>query len=70
LELYMSEKLLDDLLKIDGVLQFFPVSKSTWWAGVKSGKYPKPIRLSPRRVAWRKQDIESLIERLGGDHDC
>jgi len=66
----MSEKLLDDLIKIDGVLQFFPVSKSTWWAGVKSGKYPKPIRLSPRRVAWRKQDIESLIERLGGDHDC
>jgi len=40
----------------------FPVSKSTWWAGVKSGRYPKPIKLSERTTAWRVEDIRRLIE--------
>lgn len=39
-----------------------PVSKSTWWNGVKSGRYPKPIRtLGPHITAWRVEDIRSLI---------
>lgn len=41
-----------------------PVSKSTWWAGVKSGRYPQPIRTLDRRItAWRVEDIRALIER-------
>jgi predicted DNA-binding transcriptional regulator AlpA len=39
-----------------------PVSKSTWWAGVKSGRYPKPVKLGPRITAWRVEDIRALIE--------
>lgn len=40
-----------------------PVSKSTWWAGVKSGRYPKPVRtLGQRITAWRVEDIRSLIQ--------
>lgn len=39
-----------------------PVSKSTWWAGVKSGRYPKPVKLGPRITAWRVSDIMALIE--------
>lgn len=42
-----------------------PISKSTWWAGVKSGKYPQPVKLSPRVTAWRIQDVIALIEQLG-----
>ena len=38
-----------------------PVSKSTWWAGVKSGRFPKPIKLGPRITAWRVEDIRTLI---------
>lgn len=41
-----------------------PVSKSTWWAGVKDGRYPRPVKLSERCTAWRVEDIRSLIERL------
>lgn len=41
-----------------------PVSKSTWWAGVKSGRYPKPVKLGPRITAWRVEDIRELIESL------
>lgn len=38
-----------------------PVSKSTWWVGVKSGRYPKPVKLGPRITAWRVEDIRELI---------
>lgn len=40
-----------------------PVSKSTWWAGVKSGRYPQPVRtLGMRITAWRVEDIRALIK--------
>jgi predicted DNA-binding transcriptional regulator AlpA len=41
-----------------------PVSKSTWWAGVRTGRYPQPVRtLGSRITAWRVEDIRALIER-------
>ncbi|HJV80158.1 AlpA family phage regulatory protein [Noviherbaspirillum sp.] len=40
-----------------------PVSKSTWWSGVKSGRYPKPCKLGPRTTAWRVEAIRALIEQ-------
>lgn len=40
-----------------------PVGKSTWWAGVRSGRYPPPVKLAPRITAWRVEDIRALIER-------
>ncbi len=39
-----------------------PVSKSTWWAGIKTGRYPKPDKLSARISAWRVEDIRTFIE--------
>lgn len=41
----------------------FPVSRSTWWAGVRSGRYPQPVKLGERCTAWRAEDIRELIER-------
>jgi predicted DNA-binding transcriptional regulator AlpA len=43
------------------VLQVYPVSVSTWWAGIKSGRFPQPVRLGPRTVAWKVEDIRRLI---------
>lgn len=40
-----------------------PVGKSTWWAGVRSGRFPKPIKLGLRITAWRVEDIRALIAR-------
>lgn len=40
-----------------------PVSRSTWWAGVRSGRYPQPVKLGPRITAWRVADIRALIEQ-------
>lgn len=42
----------------------FPVSKSTWWAGIRAGRYPKPVKLGDRITAWRVEEIRSLIEQV------
>ena len=42
-----------------------PVSKSSWWDGVKSGRYPKSVKLGPRTTAWRVEDIRRLIDEAG-----
>ena len=40
-----------------------PVSKFTWWAGVKTGRFPQPLKLSPGVTVWRAEDIRVLIEQ-------
>lgn len=50
-------------LRLPAVLAIFPVSKSTWWAGVKDGRYPAGHKLSARVTAWRVEDIRALIEQ-------
>ena len=54
-------------LRIRGVLRLYPVSRSAWWAGVKAGRYPKPVKLSPNTTAWRVEAIRALIESAGED---
>ena len=52
----------DGYVRLPQVLAVFPVSKSSWWAGCKSGRYPIPVKLGPRTTAWRVSDIRALIE--------
>ena len=52
------------LLRLPQVLALIPVSRSAWWAGCKSGRYPKPVKLVPRTTAWRAADIAALLEKL------
>jgi prophage regulatory protein len=42
-----------------------PISRTTFLNGVKSGKYPKPVKLGERTTAWRVEDIRNLINSLG-----
>ena len=42
-----------------------PVGKTTWWQGVKSGIYPAPYKISPGISAWKVEDIEELLNKLG-----
>ena len=52
------------------VLTIIPVGKTCWWEGVKSGRYPKPVKLSSRCTAWRAEDIQALIKGLSNEsHD-
>jgi prophage regulatory protein len=40
-----------------------PVGRTTWWAGVKSGRFPQPLKLGPRITVWRAEEIIKLIEK-------
>jgi len=52
-------------LRLPQVLAVFPVSRSTWWEGVRIGRYPKPVKLAGRRcTAWRLSDIRKMIESI------
>lgn len=53
---------LTDILAPNGPL---PMSRSTWWLGVKTGRYPAAVKLGPRITAWRTEDIAAL--RRGDD---
>jgi predicted DNA-binding transcriptional regulator AlpA len=54
-------------LRLPQVLRLIPVSKTTWWNGVREGSYPKPVRLGARSVGWRAEDIGRLIAALSSD---
>tara|TARA_B100001123_G_C15285758_1_gene1015579 strand:- start:1918 stop:2130 length:213 start_codon:yes stop_codon:yes gene_type:complete len=49
--------------KTQGIPPIIPVSRSTWWAGVASGKFPKPIKLSAGVTVWRVEDIRTFIRQ-------
>jgi predicted DNA-binding transcriptional regulator AlpA len=51
-------------MRLPQVLAVIPVGKSCWWEGVKSGRYPKSVKLSARCTAWKAEDIHALIKRL------
>jgi predicted DNA-binding transcriptional regulator AlpA len=53
----------DGLLRLTEVLTLIPVGKSTWWAGVRSGRFPAAIKLGPGVTVWRAADIRRLVER-------
>jgi len=52
-------------IRLPAVLSVYPVSRSSWWAGVKSGRFPKAYKLAPRSTGWKVEDIRALIERIG-----
>lgn len=43
-----------------------PIGKSSWWAGVKNGRYPRPLKIGPRITVWRVEDIRELIAVTAG----
>ena len=45
------------------IMPLIPVGKSTWWQGVKSGRFPQPIKIGKRITVWRAEDIYRFIEK-------
>jgi hypothetical protein len=45
------------------IIGVFPISRSSWYAGMASGDYPRPVTLGKRTVAWRVEDIRALISK-------
>lgn len=51
-------------LRIEQILKLIPIGRTTWWNGVKSGRFPKPVKLGTRITAWRAEDIRCLISNF------
>jgi len=51
-------------VRLSQVLAVIPVGETFWREGVKSGRFPKPVKFSKRCVRWKAEDIHNLIRRL------
>lgn len=52
-------------VRLPEILSVIPISATTWWEGVRTGRYPKGVKLSARCTAWRAEDIRALIDNIG-----
>ncbi len=50
-------------VRLPQILAVFPVSESTWWAGVRSGEYPAGLKHGRCRL-WTVEEIRELIDRI------
>ncbi len=48
----------------EGCPPLFDMSASTWWAGVRSGRFPKPVRMGKRMTRWRGSDLLAFVDRV------
>jgi predicted DNA-binding transcriptional regulator AlpA len=48
-------------VRLPTILKIIPISKSTWWEGIKTGRFPQPIKLGPRTTVWSVESIRALI---------
>lgn len=55
-------------VRLPQILALVPIGKSSWWAGVRDGRYPQPVPNSPfgRVTVWRAEDIHALLAQAGG----
>lgn len=60
-----SDTSITGFLRLRQVLEIVPISKSAWWEGCKTGRFPNPVKLGPRTTAWRAEDIAALVKQLG-----
>ena len=61
------------MLKLPAVMQKTALSRSSIYQFAKDGKFPKPIKLGERSVAWDASEITAWIEQRaeqrGGGHE-
>jgi prophage regulatory protein len=64
-------QIIGDPRAIPPIQPLIPVSKSTWWQGVKEGRFPEPIKLSARITVWRASEIHGWISQagMGANHE-
>lgn len=56
----MSIATAESFLRLQQVLEIIPVSRATWYDGVKTGRYPASVKIGRRAVAWKRSDIDKL----------
>lgn len=53
----------EGFVRLPVVLKVLGIGRSSFWAGIKAGRYPKPVKLGPRTSVWRVEDLRELIAK-------
>ncbi|MBK2451614.1 AlpA family phage regulatory protein, partial [Escherichia coli] len=53
--------MMEMLMRRPQVEQTVGLSRSTLYAAIKNGDFPRPIRIGKRAVAWRSSEVESWL---------
>ena len=56
----------EGFVRLPQVLHVLGIGKSTFWEGIKIGRFPAPVKLGPRTSVWRVEEIRNLINRISG----
>lgn len=52
------------LLRLPSVMRETAHCRSSIYAAISEGRFPAPVRIGRRAVAWRQEDIEKWKKRL------
>lgn len=52
------------LMRVQDVIEATGMSRSSIYAAMTAGDFPRPVRIGRRAVAWRHDDIETWIDAL------
>ena len=59
-----SESSSAPLLRLPSVVLLTGLSRSTIYQMISEHRFPRPVRLGTRAVAWRRSDLEQWTARL------
>lgn len=66
----MSEVSQRRLISIADLLTQIPVSSATMWREIGAGRFPKPVRIGARRVAFFQDEINSWLAQRVAARDA
>ncbi len=52
------------LMTVLDVAALLGISDRTVWLWTHSGRLPKPVKLTPRVVRWRRSDLQHFLDKL------
>ena len=54
----------DQLLDIKVVMELVSIKKTALYGLISTGRFPPPLKISPRCSRWRRSDIQAWIDGL------
>lgn len=52
---------LPPLVSTEDTLKWSGYSKPGWWKGMAEGRFPRPVKIGPNRVAWLRSDLAAWL---------